>query len=340
MNTFGRLFRITTFGESHGAALGCIVDGCPANIPVDENLLLSQLDRRRPGQSKITTSRPESDTPEILSGIFQGKTLGTPVAMMVRNTAQKSSDYNEIKHHPRRGHADQVWKDKFGHVDHRGGGRSSGRETVSRVMGGWLAECLLKYIYPELKIAAFVSQVGTVAMSQKGKNELWSRDQVDVFASRCPEEKAALAIEKMLEEAKEKGDSYGGEIILRVSGMPASLGEPVFMKLQNYLAGALASIATINSINWNELPLDTPGSSFHIEDNNYSGINGGISNGGNLIFRMFTKPVSTIGDVAKKGRHDPCILPRAVPVVESMAALVLADLALINQSRKLEVQHG
>lgn len=340
MNTFGKLFRLTTFGESHGVGLGCIVDGCPANIPVDEELLLSQLDRRRPGQSKITTSRPESDTPEILSGIFQGRTLGTPVAMMVRNKAQKSSDYDEIKRQPRRGHADQVWRDKFGHVDHRGGGRSSGRETVSRVMGGWLAECLLGYMFPQMKIAAFVSQVGKVSMSSEGREAIWSRQQVDAFESRCPEREVALQISELLAQAKEAGDSYGGEIILRISGMPQSLGEPVFYKLQNYLAGAISSIATINSVNWNELPLDIPGSQFHVEENDYSGINGGISNGKNLIFRIATKPVSTIGDVARKGRHDPCILPRAVPVVESMAALALADLALINQSRKLEVPNA
>ena len=340
MNTFGTLFRLTTFGESHGVALGCVVDGCPANIPVYEELLLKQLDRRRPGQSKITTSRPESDTPEILSGIFQGRTLGTPIAMMVRNKAQRSSDYDEIKKQPRRGHADLVWKDKFGHVDHRGGGRSSGRETVSRVMGGWVAEALLSYMFPGLKIAAFVSQVGQVSMSEAGKNIRWTRQQVDVYESRCPEKETAMEISDMLTRAKEEGDSYGGEIILHVSGMPESLGEPVFYKLQNAMAGALTSIATVNSISWNQLPLDIPGSEFHIEANDYGGINGGISNGNDLLFRIFTKPVSTIGDVAKKGRHDPCILPRAVPVVESMAALVLADLALINQSRRLEVDNG
>jgi chorismate synthase len=337
LNSFGQVFRLTTFGESHGAALGCVVDGCPAGVPVDEERLRRQLARRRPGQSDITTSRSEADEPVILSGVYLRKTLGTPIAMAVYNHDARSGDYETIRTSPRPGHADAAWREKFGHVDHRGGGRSSGRETVARVLGGWVAEELLRALVPSMSIVACVSQVGELRMSDSALGTSWTREEVDHSISRCPEGEVADRIETMLREAKTKGDSYGGVISLRVSGIPAGLGEPVFLKLHSYLAAGLASIGTINGIWWNSRPLDLRGSAFHSPGNTYGGISGGISTGSDLLVHIAGKPVSTIGDLAKQGRHDPCILPRAVPVVESMAALVLADLWLLQRIRRVEL---
>jgi chorismate synthase len=336
MNSVGTIFRVTTFGESHGPALGCVVDGCPAGVAMDESALLRQLARRRPGQSAITSARDEGDVPEILSGIFEGVSLGTPIAMLVRNRDARSGDYDRIKREPRPGHADETWRAKFGHADHRGGGRSSGRETVSRVMAGWVAEMLLQRLMPQLGIVAFVSRVGAVTLGEEDIKRPWSRDQVDAHDSRCPDAEKAGAIEAMLADAKKEGESYGGTISLRVSGLPAGIGEPVFLKLHSYLAATLSTIGTMNAVNWNERSLDLPGSEFHAPGNSYGGINGGISNGQDLLFHISGKPVSTLGDTAKAGRHDPCILPRAVPVVESMAAIVLADLVMLNRLRRVD----
>lgn len=334
MNTFGKLFRVTTFGESHGAALGCVVDGCPAGVPVDEKLLQAQLERRRPGQSAITAGRNEPDIPEILSGIFEGKTLGTPIAMLVKNRDVRSSDYNEIRNAPRPGHADTTWKVKFGHVDYRGGGRSSGRETVSRVMAGWVAESVLTHVFADLHIVAWVSMVGDVAMDKKLMFGSWSREEVDAFSCRCPDRSAAEKIERMLLEAKEKGESYGGVVSIKVTGMPKGLGEPVFLKLQSHLAAALSSIGTVNGLWWNQRPIELSGSEFHKPGNTYNGTIGGISNGEDLLWHIACKPISTLGEQARKGRHDPCVLPRIVPVVESMTALVLIDLYLLDRARR------
>ncbi len=336
MNTFGTLFRVTTFGESHGLALGCVVDGCPSEVPVDRQMLLAQLARRRPGQSALTTARNECDEPEILSGIFQDITLGTPIALLVRNRDARSGDYDAVWKQPRPGHADAAWKAKFGHVDYRGGGRSSGRETVARVMAGWVAESLLARVLPELRIVAWVSAVGGLSMGEAAMARRWRRDEVDAFDSRCPEAETAERMSELILRAKESGDSYGGVITVRVEGPPAGLGEPVFLKLHSYLANAFASIGTVNAVRWNTKPLDIKGSEFHSPGNTYGGVNGGISNGENLVFHISGKPVSTIGEAAVKGRHDPCILPRAVPVVESMAAIIFADLFLIDRAGRIE----
>lgn len=334
MNSFGEIFRVTTFGESHGAALGCVVDGCPAGVPVDERKLNAQLDRRRPGQSEITSSRDERDRPEILSGIFWGKTLGTPIAMLVCNTDARSEDYDQIRSTPRPGHADAAWKAKFKHADHRGGGRASGRETVARVMAGWVAEAVLEQAFPELRVVAWVSQVGDVRMSPKLDNRSWTREEVDQNLCRCPDSAAAQKIKRKLALAMEEGESFGGVVTVHVSGMPAGLGEPVFLKMQSYLSSALASIGTVNGLWWNRVPIDLPGSSFHRPENSYGGLSGGISNGADVRFNIACKPVATIGEQARKGRHDPCILPRAIPVFESMTAIVLADLYLISLVRR------
>jgi chorismate synthase len=335
VNTFGTLFRMTTFGESHGPAVGCVVDGCPSEIPLDKQKLYAQMARRRPGQSALTTPRQESDEPEILSGIYNDVTLGTPIAMLVRNRDTRSSDYDGIKGNPRLGHADAVWKIKFGHVDHRGGGRSSGRETAARVMAGWVAESLLAEVLPELRIVAWVSTVGCLSISEAAMARHWRREEIDLFEVRCPEAETAERMSQLILRAKENGDSLGGSITVRLEGVPPALGEPVFQKLSSYLAGAFASIGTINLIRWNQKPLELKGSEFHTPDNTYGGINGGISNGEDILFHIWGKPVSTIGDAAGKGRHDPCILPRAVPVVESMAAIAIADLYLLNRVRRI-----
>jgi chorismate synthase len=333
-NSFGSLFRVTTFGESHGSGLGCVVDGCPAGVSLNRDSLLKQLERRRPGQSAITTGRKESDAPEILSGLYDGTTLGTPIAMVVRNTGQRSSDYDQIKKQPRKGHADKTWRDKFGHVDHRGGGRASGRETVGRVMAGWVAEGLLAELFSDLTITAHVSRVGDLKIPEDHEDRTWSREEVDRYACRCPVENTALEIDRMLLAAKKEGQSYGGTVTVTIRNLPQGLGEPVFLKAQNMLAGAFSSIGTVNGVTWNEKPLTLPGTAFH-ENNQYGGLNGGITNGADLRFRVVCKPVSTLGDLAKAGRHDPCVLPRIVPVVESMAALVLADLALMAKVRSV-----
>lgn len=335
LNSFGQVFRVTTFGESHGVGLGCIVDGCPAGVPVEEERLHRQLRRRRPGQSAITTARAEVDEAEILSGIFEGRTLGTPIALLVRNRDARSGDYDLIRTNPRPGHADAAWREKFGHADHRGGGRSSGRETVSRVLGGWVAEELLRAVLPQLSIVACVSQVGELRMSEEALTQRWDRDRVDRHPCRCPEEPTAAAIDAMLLRAKEEGESYGGTVSLRISGMPKGLGEPVFLKLQSYLAGGLASIGTVNGVWWNSRPLDLRGGAFHSAGNTYGGMTGGISTGEDLLIHIAGKPVSTIGATARQGRHDPCVLPRVVPVAESMAAIVLADLWLLNRVRRV-----
>jgi chorismate synthase len=334
MNTIGNIFRVTTFGESHGAALGCVIDGCPAGLVLDEGKLLKMIDRRKPGQSAITTDRKEADTPETLSGIYQGETTGTPIAIIVRNQNQRSEDYDQIALAPRRGHADETWKAKYQHVDNRGGGRSSGRETVSRVLAGWVAETLITHMFPELSIVAHVNSIGKLAIPADKKIHC-SRAEVDANPTRCPDPQTAKEMESLLLAAKKNHESYGGSIIMQISGLPVGLGEPVFDKLHSRLAGALASIGTISSVNWIDFPVDLPGSQFHVAENSYGGVNGGISNGQAMAFKLEGKPIATIGEHAKKGRHDPCALPRIVPVAEAMAAIVLADIALISKTARI-----
>ncbi len=330
MNTFGSLFRLTTFGESHGVALGAVIDGCPSGVTLTPALLQRALDRRRPGQSLLTTSRGEADTVEILSGVYQDKTLGTPIAAIVRNRDARSAEYLNAPA-DRTGHADKVWRERFHHVDPRGGGRTSGRETLSRVIGGAVAEALLARELPELATVAWVSQVGPIIPAEPG-NDL-TRAQVDGDPTRCPDLRAAAQIATLLTEAKASGESWGGSITVRVVGVPAGLGEPVFDKLKSTLAGALAGIGSSTAVAWGppglEALLTKPGTTFHARGAEaakvYGGIQGGLSNGEPIEVRLLFKPPATIGARATSGRHDPCILPRAVPVVEAMTSLVLAD---------------
>lgn len=335
MNTFGELFRLTTFGESHGPALGAVVDGCPAGVPLTREEIQAALDRRRPGQSALTTARAEGDQVELLSGLFEGKTLGTPIAAIVRNVDQRSGDYDKLKTTDRKGHADLVWRTRFQHRDHRGGGRTSGRETLSRVIGGAIAEALLAREAPAIKTVAWVSKVGPLLAGAPHAG--LTRAEVDAHPTRCPDPGAAEEMAKMILEAKQRGDSWGGAIDVRVEGLPVGLGEPVFGKLKALLAYALGSVGAVAGVSWGaeEGPssLELPGSAFHARTDVYGGVQGGLSNGAPITLRVFFKPPATLGDHAKAGRHDPCILPRAVPVMEAMVSLVLADLWLLSLAR-------
>jgi len=331
MNGFGNLFRLTSFGESHGPALGAVVEGCPAGISLSEAVLQQALDRRKPGQSALTTSRAEADCVEILSGVYEGKTLGTPIAALVRNTNQRSADYAAFGEKDRPGHADAVWRARFKHQDRRGGGRTSGRETLSRVIGGAVAEAFLARHFPGLSTVAWVSQVGPLRMPSPPSPP--SREAVDAHPSRCPCPHTAEKMAALIHKAKEAHDSLGGSVDVCTLGVPVGFGEPVFGKLKARLADALAGIGAATGVVWggDGILEDVAlwGQQFHGGGGErYGGVQGGLSNGQPLYLRVFFKPPATLGDMAKAGRHDACILPRVVPVVEAMVSLVLADLSL------------
>ncbi|NOK05407.1 MULTISPECIES: chorismate synthase [Myxococcus] len=335
MNTFGELFRLTTFGESHGPALGAILDGCPAGVPLTREQIQVALDRRRPGQSTITTARSEPDQVEILSGVFEDKTLGTPIAAIVRNTNQRSGDYEKLKAEDRPGHADAVWRERFKHRDHRGGGRTSGRETLCRVIGGAIAEAYLARDVPSIRTVAYVSQVGNLVAAVPAPG--LTREQVDAHATRCPDVAIRDEMSQRILTAKEAGDSLGGAIDVRVEGLPVGLGEPIFGKLKARIAQALGSIGAVTGVVWGPPDLleriGQPGIQFHAVKDAYGGIQGGLANGEPMQIRTFFKPPATLQEHAKGGRHDPCIMPRAVPVLEAMVSLVIADLVLHLNAR-------
>lgn len=352
-NTFGTLFRLTTFGESHGVAIGGVLDGCPAGIAVDMDFIQGELDRRKPGQSSITTQRKESDTVEILSGVFDGKTTGAPIGFIIRNDDQQSKDYDHLKDVYRPGHADHVWDKKFGFRDHRGGGRSSARETVSRVVGGAFAKLLLKQ--SGIDISAYVSRVKDIAIT-KNYDQL-DLNTIESNMVRCPDTETANRMIALIEEAKNAGDSLGGLITCVCENIPAGLGEPVFDKLHAVLAHAMLSI---NATKGFEMYKGFESTYLYGSENNkfqtptpepiakgQAGLAGGISTGEDIVFNVAFKPVSTISKAQQttnaqgeevtleaKGRHDPCVLPRAVPIVEAMAALVLADAMLLARGNR------
>lgn len=344
-NSFGSRLILTSFGESHGVALGAVLDGVPAGVKWDEKLLLRELDRRRPGQSAVVSARGEADSPEILSGVYQGKTLGTPIAILVRNTDQRSIDYKAIAKKPRPGHADDMWRDKFGHSDPRGGGRSSGRETVARVMGGAVAKMILRHLAPKLQITGFARQVGPFelpASDLKSLSRSKKEYRADGFVARFPSKSLQGEVENLLLNAKADGKSYGGVAEIWVDGLPRGLGQPVFHKLKADLAAAFMSVGATSAmeIGAGFLATEAEGSLFHAGDEDsssqrYGGIRGGISTGERLVIRAAFKPTSSVLDVAKKGRHDPCIVPRAVPVLEAMTALVLADHILWRRTDRI-----
>ncbi|MCR4994533.1 MAG: chorismate synthase [Bacteroidales bacterium] len=358
MNTFGHLFRLTTFGESHGAAVGGVIDGCPAGIGIDLDFIQSQLDRRRPGQSRITTARKEGDRVELLSGVFEGKTTGHPIGFIVRNENQHSSDYDNLREVFRPSHADYTYYNKYGLRDHRGGGRSSARETISRVVGGAIAMLCLRQMGVGIK--AWTQQVGAIAC-----NRDWTQLDLSLIDSnpvRCPDPDIAHAMEQLILEVKGEGDTIGGVIAGVITGCPVGLGEPVFGKLHAQLGAAMLSINAVKGFEYGEgfagvsqrgseqNDVLEPGATSPVFRSNHSGgIQGGISNGQPIPFRVAFKPVATLlrpqetidihgqaTTIHPRGRHDPCVLPRAVPVVEAMAAMVVLDAYLADRARKNE----
>jgi len=356
-NSFGEVFRITTFGESHGPAIGVVIDGCPAGLAFDFDFIQQQLDRRRPGQSALSTDRKESDALEVLSGVFEGKTTGTPLAMLLRNSDQRSADYDALKEVYRPSHADFTYQARYGHRDHRGGGRSSARETAARVAAGAVAQLLLRSAGVEIK--AYVSAVGPIQVQQAYAELDLTRTEDNLV--RCPDAASAAEMEALITQLKGEGDSVGGVITAVVTGLPAGLGDPVFDKLEADLAKAMLNINAVKGfeIGSGFAAAAGRGSEFNdafelrdgrvrTQSNHSGGIQGGISNGEDIYFRVAFKPVATIGkaqqtvntagaatELQAKGRHDPCVVPRAVPIVEAMTALVLADHWLRSRMAKL-----
>ncbi len=357
-NSFGKLFRITTFGESHGPAIGVIIDGCPAGIPIDEDFVQNEMARRKPGQSKITTQRKEEDKVIFQSGIFEGKTTGTPISLLIHNKDQKSKDYSHIATKFRPSHADYTYETKYGIRDYRGGGRSSARETAARVAAGAIAKLLLKH--EGVSCYAYVSQVGDLRLSKKMEElDLTLIDSNDV---RCPDPETAQQMFSLIDQVRKDRDTIGGVVTGVVKGAPAGLGEPVFDKLHAELGKAMLSINAVKGFEYgsgfagvklrgsqhnDEFRME--GDAVTTETNHSGGIQGGISNGQDIYFNVAFKPVATLMQdqqsvdnqgnevtVTGKGRHDPCVVPRAVPIVEAMAALVLADFYLIRRTNILE----
>lgn len=356
-NIYGEKFRISTFGESHGVALGVVIDGCPAGLTIDLDFIQGELDRRRPGQSAIVTQRKEADGFEILSGVFEGRSTGTPIAMVIRNEDQRSKDYNHIKDVYRPSHADYVYDAKYGFRDYRGGGRSSARETAARVAAGGIAKQLLAL--EGIQCKAYVSSVGEIQLDKKYTElDLTKIDSNDV---RCPDSEVAEKMINLIKQIKKEGDTIGGVVTGVITGVPVGLGEPVFDKLHAELAKAMMSINATKGFEYgsgfegtlwkgsqhNDLFRNENGKII-TETNHSGGIQGGISNGMDIYFKVAFKPVATImrdqdtvdsnGEkalVSGKGRHDPCVLPRAVPIVEAMSAIVIADFLLRKKADKI-----
>lgn len=356
MNTFGHYFRLTTFGESHGAAVGGVIDGMPPGVEVDVDYIQRELDRRRPGQSRITTPRSEGDRVELLSGVFEGRTTGCPIGFVVRNEQQHSADYDNLRDVYRPSHADFTYQMKYGVRDHCGGGRSSARETISRVVGGAFAKLLLADLGVDIK--AWTRQVGNVVLD-RDYHEL-RLDQIEANAVRCPDVEVAAEMERLILEVRAEGDTIGGVVECVVRGCPPGWGAPVFDKLHAQLGAAMLSINAAKGFEYgagfagcalrgSQLnDIFVPG--FATATNHSGGIQGGISNGQDIVFRVAFKPVATLlrdqqtitktGEstvVHAKGRHDPCVLPRAVPIVEAMAAMVLADAYLQQRTVASEI---
>ncbi|MEQ1744439.1 MAG: chorismate synthase [Saprospiraceae bacterium] len=363
-NSSGTVFRVTTFGESHGPAIGCVLDGCPAGLPFDLDFIQHELDRRRPGQSAIVSQRKESDTVQVLSGVFEGRTTGTPIALLIPNEDHRPADYDHLSATFRPSHADYTWQAKYGHRDHRGGGRSSARETAARVAAGAVAKLFLRQ--HGIEIRAFVSQIGHLSLATPySELDLTNTETNDV---RCPDTAMAEKMIRLVRKVRKAGDTLGGIVTGVVRGCPPGLGEPVFDKLHADLGKAMLSINAVKGFEYGSgfagtkmtgsehNDLFVPGhsslvphrSSLQTATNHSGGIQGGISNGMDIYFRVAFKPVATImrdqesvntsGEAVTlkgKGRHDPCVVPRAVPIVEAMAALVLADHLLRAQISRM-----
>ncbi len=357
MNTFGKLFRLTSFGESHGGAIGGVIDGCPAGLKIDSDFIQHELSRRRPGQSHITTQRKEGDEVEFLSGIFEGKTQGTPIGFIIRNKDHHSDDYDNLRDVYRPSHADYTYLQKYGTRDYRGGGRSSARETVSRVVAGAIAKQLL--LLQGIRVVAYVSQVAEISV-KRSYQEL-DLTSVDTNIVRCPDADVALKMIARIEEAGMNHDTVGGVITGVALGVPAGWGEPVFNKLHADLGSAMLGINAVKGFEYGSgfagtfLPGSVHNDLFIRSDqgittltNHSGGVQGGISNGQDIYWRVAFKPIATIMQAQKtldimgnetvitpEGRHDPCVLPRAVPIVEAMAAMVLADHYLLSRNSRI-----
>jgi len=354
-NSFGKIFRITTFGESHGPAIGVVIDGCPAELTIDLDFIQHELDRRRPGQSSLVSQRREKDKVEILSGIFEGKSTGAPISMLIRNTDQREKDYNHLKDKFRPSHADYTWQEKYKIRDYRGGGRSSARETAVRVAAGAIAKMLLAK--HGINVWGYVSQVGHLIL--KTPYTQLDKNKVEQNEVRCPDAEMAADMSDLIKKIRKQGDTIGGVVSAVISGLPPGLGEPVFDKLHARLGMAMLSINAAKGFEFgsgfsgvsmkgsehNDLFFVNSEGKIATHTNYSGGIQGGISNGMDIYFRVAFKPVATIlkpqptidihGNpvmVEGIGRHDPCVLPRAVPIVEAMAALVIADFLLLKQA--------
>ena len=354
MNTFGQIFRLTTFGESHGEAIGGVVDGMPAGIDIDLEFIQQELNRRRPGQSKITTSRQEADQVELLSGVFEGKSTGCPIGFIVRNTNQHSQDYENMRCLFRPSHADYTYYNKYGIRDHRGGGRSSARITISRCVGGALAKLALRQM--GVSVQAYTSQVGPIALERDYKR--YDLSLTETNAVRCPDQEKALEMEELITQVKAEGDTIGGVITCIIKGCPIGVGEPEFGKLHAALGSAMLSINAVKGFEYgegfdgvtargseqNDVFLSENGQ-ITTKTNHSGGIQGGISNGQDIYCRIAFKPVATIlteqdtvdiegnaTTLTAKGRHDPCVLPRAVPIVEAMGAMTILDNILLKKT--------
>jgi chorismate synthase len=346
-NSFGKIYTLTTFGESHGEAIGGIIDGCPAGVELDMSAIQNELDRRKPGQSKIVTQRKEPDTVQFLSGIFEGKTTGASIGYIINNVHQRSNDYSHIKDSYRPSHADYTYDKKYGVRDYRGGGRTSARETANWVVGGAVA----KQVIPSIKINAFTSSVGDIFMEKPYQDIDFSKTESNIV--RCPDEASAEKMIARINEIKKQGDTIGGTVTCVIQNVPVGLGEPIFDKLHAQLGKAMLSINAVKGFEYgsgfcgakmkgsehNDI-FNTDGTT---KTNLSGGIQGGISNGMDIYFRVAFKPVATImqaqqsidkdGNIVEmhgKGRHDPCVVPRAVPIVEALAAMVLTDFMLLN----------
>ncbi|MBL6594444.1 MAG: chorismate synthase [Flavobacteriales bacterium] len=355
-NTFGNLFKLTSFGESHGSMIGGIIEGCPAGLEINKGLIQKDLDRRKPGQSKVTSPRKEDDKVQLLSGIFEGKSTGTPIGFLIPNINSKSQDYSNIKDVFRPSHADYTYEEKYGIRDYRGGGRSSARETACRVVAGSIAKQLLNNY--GIKISAYVSSIGNIFADEKNMD---LNKDYDSNIVRCPDNDASEKMINLITELKSKGNTVGGQIKCIINGVKPGLGEPVFDKLHADLGKAMLSINAVKGFEYgsgfsgSKMTGSVHNDEFIVENgnvstktNNSGGIQGGISNGEEIYFKVAFKPVATIMskqnsidkeknnvELSVKGRHDPCVVPRAVPIVESMAAIVLADHLLRNRTSKL-----
>lgn len=353
-NAWGRRFVVTTFGESHGEALGAVIDGCPAGVPLDLDLLESELARRRPGTREasgalVVSARGEEDRPEVLSGVHDRKTLGTPIAVVVRNRDARPQDYAALENDPaagnRRGHADDLWRRKYGHSDVRGGGRASGRETVARVIGGAVARMFLRELSPSLRVKGFSRRIGPLALDDDDLKRIADISPgaagIDTFPARFPSVAKSGEVEALLVRARSDGRSWGGVAEVWIENAPPLLGAPVFHKLKADLAHAVMGIGATSGfeIGAGFEAARAEGSEFHAPDGDparYGGIRGGISTGETIVFRVSFKPTSSVLDTARKGRHDPCVVPRAVPVLEAMAWLVLADHRIAAAADRLD----